>query len=214
MLSTLPADPRVSPPGPINGPRDLRDDRCLDSTKAPTGSWRDFNSHNAPERIELAGPVAAKLCIESSTTDADLFLILRAFGPDGTEIVCQGANDPYAPIAQGWLRASHRALDFEQSRPFLPVHRHDRAEALDRSDLGGLAVDTASHSPDESASMIRDAQGHNYVYPGATGMLDPHYRIPLTGCGLFLQSLSATQGEAHPAATPDAVHVSLLSFSP
>jgi adenylylsulfate kinase-like enzyme len=31
------------------------------------------------------------------------------------------------------------------------------AEALDRSDVGGVAVDTTSLSPDESASMIRDA---------------------------------------------------------
>jgi hypothetical protein len=31
------------------------------------------------------------------------------------------------------------------------------AEALDRSDIGGVAVDTTSLSPDESASMIRHA---------------------------------------------------------
>jgi uncharacterized protein len=56
--------------------------------------------------------------------------VVRAFAPDGAEIVYQGANDPHVPITQGWLRASHRALDTEQSRPFLPVHRHDRAEPL------------------------------------------------------------------------------------
>jgi hypothetical protein len=33
------------------------------------------------------------------------------------------------------------------------------AEALDRSDAGGVAVDTTSISPDEPASMIRDAIG-------------------------------------------------------
>jgi hypothetical protein len=33
------------------------------------------------------------------------------------------------------------------------------AEALDQSDVGGLAVDTTSLSPDESASMIRHAAG-------------------------------------------------------
>ncbi|HEX8007529.1 MAG TPA: hypothetical protein VF482_14010 [Trebonia sp.] len=33
------------------------------------------------------------------------------------------------------------------------------AEALDRSDVGGVAVDTTSLSLDESASMIRDAIG-------------------------------------------------------
>jgi predicted ABC-type ATPase len=33
------------------------------------------------------------------------------------------------------------------------------AEALDRSDVGGVAVDTTSLSPDESAGMIRDSNG-------------------------------------------------------
>jgi hypothetical protein len=33
------------------------------------------------------------------------------------------------------------------------------ARALDRSDVAGLAVDTTSRSPDESASVIRDALG-------------------------------------------------------
>ena len=46
------------------------------------------------------------------------------------EIVYRGANDPHMPISQGWLRAWHRALDPEQSRPFLPVHPHDRTDPL------------------------------------------------------------------------------------
>lgn len=72
-------------------------------------------SYVCPERIELAGPVAAKLYVQSSTADADLFLVVRAFSPDATQIVFQGANDPHVPVSQGWLRASHRALDPAQS---------------------------------------------------------------------------------------------------
>jgi uncharacterized protein len=68
-------------------------------------------SYVCPEDIELAGPLAAKLYVESSTTDADLFLVMRAFSPDGAETVFQGANDPHVPVSQGWLRASHRALN-------------------------------------------------------------------------------------------------------
>ncbi|MEO7404038.1 MAG: CocE/NonD family hydrolase [Burkholderiales bacterium] len=60
---------------------------------------------------EITGPLAAKLFVSSSTTDADLFLVVRAFGPDLKEITFHGANEPHAPIAQGWLRASHRKLD-------------------------------------------------------------------------------------------------------
>ena len=37
----------------------------------------------------------------------------------------QGTVDPHTPIAQGWLRASHRKLDPELSRPYRPYHSHD-----------------------------------------------------------------------------------------
>jgi uncharacterized protein len=63
------------------------------------------------EAIEICGPVAAKLHVSSSTADADLFLALRVFAPDGKEIVFNGAQDPRTPIGLGWLRASHRKLD-------------------------------------------------------------------------------------------------------
>ena len=60
---------------------------------------------------EITGPVAATLYVSSTTTDADIFAVLRVFDPDGNEVVLQGAVDPHTPIGQGWLRASHRELD-------------------------------------------------------------------------------------------------------
>jgi predicted acyl esterase len=79
---------------------------------------------------EFTGPLAAKLWISSSTSDADLFLVLRAFDPDGKEVLFQGANDPRTPMSQGWLRASHRKLDPERSQPSMPFHPHDEVEPL------------------------------------------------------------------------------------
>ncbi|HEY7649342.1 MAG TPA: CocE/NonD family hydrolase, partial [Methylomirabilota bacterium] len=60
---------------------------------------------------EITGPVAARLFVSSSTSDADLFLIVRVFDPDGRELTFFGSTDPNTPIANGWLRASHRRLD-------------------------------------------------------------------------------------------------------
>ena len=34
------------------------------------------------------------------------------------------------PVALGWLRVSHRALDTERSRPGMPVHLHTREDRL------------------------------------------------------------------------------------
>ncbi|MBK5266107.1 MAG: CocE/NonD family hydrolase [Acidimicrobiia bacterium] len=79
---------------------------------------------------EITGPLAAKLFISSETNDADLFLIVRLFDTDNREVTFMGALDPNTPVAQGWLRASHRALDPERSLPYRPYHPHEAAEPL------------------------------------------------------------------------------------
>ena len=61
--------------------------------------------------MEITGPMAARLFVSSSTRDADLFLIVRVFDPAGKELTFMGSTDPNTPIANGWLRASHRALE-------------------------------------------------------------------------------------------------------
>lgn len=90
---------------------------------------------------EFTGPVAAKLWISSSTEDADLFLTLRAFAPDGAEVLFSGANDPKTPLSQGWLRASHRAIDPEKTRPWAPVHPHRESEPLTPGDVYEVDVE-------------------------------------------------------------------------
>jgi predicted acyl esterase len=71
-----------------------------------------------------------RLWVSSATTDADLFVVVRAFGPDDREVLFRGMGDPAVPLAQGWLRASHRALDEERSLAWQPHHPHDRVQSL------------------------------------------------------------------------------------
>ena len=52
------------------------------------------------------------------------------------EIVFQGAIDPHTPIAQGWLRASHRKLDPKLTLPYRPYHTHDEKQPLDAGRAG------------------------------------------------------------------------------
>src|SRR5919106_1955765 len=68
-------------------------------------------SMRVERETEITGPMAAKLFIASSTKDADLFLVVRLFDPKGAEVTFMGSTDPNTPIANGWLRASHRRLD-------------------------------------------------------------------------------------------------------
>jgi predicted acyl esterase len=95
------------------------------------GKGVTFRTPPFEQETEITGPLAAKLFLSTtSAPDADLFLILQLFDPEGREVTFVGALDPRAPLAQGWLRASHRKLDPERSLPYRPYHTHDEIQLL------------------------------------------------------------------------------------
>lgn len=110
---------------------------------------------------EITGPVAAKLYLASNRIDADVFVVLRAFAPDGQEVDFQGALDPHTPLGNGWLRASHRKLDRELSTEYRPYHTHDEAQPLLMGEVYELDVE---------------------IWPTSI-VLPPGYRIALTVLG-------------------------------
>ena len=89
-----------------------------------------FMSTPLERETEITGPLMAHLYISSSTADADLFVTFQAFSPDGKEVEFQGTVDPHTPLAQGWLRASHRKVDQNRSTPGRPYHTHDEHQPL------------------------------------------------------------------------------------
>lgn len=111
-----------------------RDEKALGSEQTAQFSALDetvtLMSQPFPTETEITGPVALKLFVSSSTVDADIFATVRLFRPDGSEVLFVGAVDPNAPVAQGWLRASHRKLDPERSEPYRPYHTHDERQPL------------------------------------------------------------------------------------
>ncbi|MFZ1921624.1 MAG: CocE/NonD family hydrolase [Xanthobacteraceae bacterium] len=90
---------------------------------------------------EITGPLAAVLWVSSSTEDMDLFLTLRHFAPDGSEIMESGQQGLPVPVAKGWLRASHRELDPELSLPYRPYHRHVRRLYLTPGEIVRVEVE-------------------------------------------------------------------------
>src|SRR4029077_15852767 len=94
------------------------------------GDGLTFLSEPLTRETEITGPLAARLSVSSSTADADLFLVFRVFRADLREVTFMGAIDPHTPIAQGWLRASHRKLDSRLSQPWRPYHTHDEVQKL------------------------------------------------------------------------------------
>ena len=120
------------------------------------------------ESTEITGPIAAKLWVSSSTEDADLFLIVRAFDPNMKEVVFQGALDPNTPIAQGWLRVSHRKLDPKLSLPYRPYHTHDEEQKLSPGQIYEVDVEiwpTCVVLP-RGFRIALTIRGKDYEYPG------------------------------------------------
>jgi len=152
------------------------------------GEGLTFLTSPLEEETELTGPAAVKCFVSSSTTDADLFVVLRVFSPDGEEVVFQGAIDPHTPIAQGWLRASHRKLDHSLSEPWRPYHSHDQIEAL----TPGLPVELdievwpTSIVVPAGYRIGLSLRGKDYEYPHASGERLSNFKNELRGCGPFL----------------------------
>ena len=120
------------------------------------------------EETEVTGPLAAKLFVSSTTADADLFIILQLFDPDGAEVTFEGSTDPNTPIANGWLRASHRALDPDRTRPWQPFHPHDHTEPMEPGIVYELDVEIVPTCIVVPAGYRLDlwVRGKDYEYRG------------------------------------------------
>ena len=74
--------------------------------------------------VDLVGPLTTRLQVSTTAVDADLFLTLRAFAPDGTEVTVIGSVASAQVLSNGWLRLSHRKTA-ARSLPYRPWHTHD-----------------------------------------------------------------------------------------
>ena len=146
-----------------------------------------FLTQPLEQETEITGQLAAKLFVSSSTVDADMFLIMRIFDPNMKEITFQGALDPNTPIAQGWLRASHRELDPNLSEPYRPYHPHTKKEPLQPGQVYELDIEILPTSITVPAGyrIGLTVRGKDYVYPGATGAKLSNMKYPFTGVGPF-----------------------------
>jgi hypothetical protein len=154
------------------------------------GDGATFISAPLEAETEITGPLSAKLFVSSSTTDADLFLIFRVFTPDMREVVFQGAIDPHTPIAQGWLRASHRKLDPKLSRDYRPYHTHDEIQPLTPGEPVPLEVELWPTSIVVPAGhrIALTVRGRDYEWGKSTGARLSNFKNELRGCGPFLHN--------------------------
>jgi len=155
---------------------------------AAMGDGLVFLSPPLAKETEITGPSSLRLFVSSSTSDADIFTVLRVFTGDLKEIVFQGAIDPHTPVAQGWLRASHRKLDKKLSKPYRPYHTHDEKQLLKKGQTVALDIEIWPTSIVVPAGyrIGLSIRGKDYEYSGASGGRLSNFKNDLKGCGPFL----------------------------
>ncbi len=142
-----------------------------------------------PSDVELTGPMALRLFVEvSGGDDVDLVVGLEKWR--GKSYVPFEGSYGFGRdrVTTGWQRASLRALDSTQSRPFEPVPSFERRQPLRPTEI--VPVDVAMGP---SATLFRAGEelrlviGGRWLWPGnlLTGQFPAAYeRAPRVRCTL------------------------------
>ncbi len=145
-----------------------------------------FSTGPLTQAMEITGPIAARLRLSSDTTDADVFLAVRVFDPQGVEVSFIGSNDPRTPVALGWLRASHRKTDPARSLPYRPWHTHDEKQPLTPGQAVDLDVEVwpTSIVIPKGYTLVFNVRGKDYRYDDV-GVVLPFDTQLMYGVGPF-----------------------------
>lgn len=157
-----------------------------------------FCSSPFEEDTEITGPSSVQLLISSQSIDTDIFVVLRVFDPHQKEVVFQGALDPHSPIAQGWLRASHRtSFDPQMSLPYRPYYSHKVTSPLTPGEITTLEIEvwpTCIVIP-KGYQLAISIQGKDYEWDGPPSQLS-NMKNPMKGCGPFVHDEILDRPEA------------------
>jgi len=99
--------------------------------------------YTLPQAAEITGHMKLRLWVQADgADDMDLFVAIQKFDAAGKLVpfVFYAMNEN-GPVAQGWLRASHRELDPERSRPEQPFHSHLRELPLKAGEIVPLEIE-------------------------------------------------------------------------
>ncbi|MBC2776003.1 CocE/NonD family hydrolase [Parasphingopyxis marina] len=99
--------------------------------------------HRFEGDTELTGYMKLKLWVEAEgADDMDLFVALQKLDAEGEPVgMTFYAFYENGPVALGWLRASHRALDAARSTPEQPVHSHTEEQMLHPGEIVPVEIE-------------------------------------------------------------------------
>jgi len=90
-----------------------------------------YTSPPLAQPIEVTGPIALYLYASIDQEDTNWIAALKDVYPDGSTV----------ELTRGWLKASHRALDPEKSKPWLPYHTHVNPEPVKPGKIYEYAIE-------------------------------------------------------------------------
>jgi predicted acyl esterase len=113
---------------------------------------------------ELSGYAKLRVWMEAQgADDLDVFVALQKLAADGSLVgFCFYAFHDNGPVALGWLRASHRALDAVRSTAAQPVHAHRHEDPLPRGEPVPLDIEIWP-----AATLFRAGESLRLVIQGA-----------------------------------------------
>lgn len=131
---------------------------------------------------DLIGPMSLRLWLRvdlgegddpEAALDADVFVIVRKLDRAGDEVTFPiNALFSDGPVALGWLRASHRALDPVRSTALVPWHPHTGEQTLETGVPVPLEIEVWPQATHFAAgeSLMLVVQGRDYnVRPPVAG---------------------------------------------
>lgn len=121
------------------------------------------------EDIEVTGPIALYLFASIDTDDTNWMIRLNDVD------VHEDDSEIKPPLARGWLKASHRALDESSSTPLQPYHPHTSSEPIVPGEACKYTIEIAPTSnvfkaghriklEIESMDSPRDPEGAHWGY--------------------------------------------------
>ena len=81
--------------------------------------------------VEVTGPIALYLYASIDQNDTNWFIRVNDVDPSGKTV----------SLSRGFLKASHRALDQKQSRPWQPYHPHTNPEPVKPGEIYEYAIE-------------------------------------------------------------------------
>ena len=117
-----------------------------------------------------------RLWIEADgSDDADVFVALQKLDRDGNEVgFTFYAFYENGPVALGWQRASHRALDPEPSAPGRPYHLHTTEERLQPGEIVPVEIEIWPFSARfEAGEILRLVVAGKDIYEKEEGVMLP-----------------------------------------